>query len=95
VNEEQAKLEVRVQPNANHNSIAGFREGVLYLKIAAPPVKGKANQELIAYLVDILDTSKSSISIQKGQTGRRKSVSISGLSQDSLLGKITGLLEQR
>jgi len=77
-------LTVIVQPNTRHSEIKDFREGVLYLKIAAPPVDGKANREIIRYLSDILGIAKSRISLVKGTTGRRKLLSISGLSSEQV-----------
>ncbi|MFC1921331.1 DUF167 domain-containing protein [Chloroflexota bacterium] len=79
---EEAKLVIRVQPNARKNELQGFREGQLYIKIAALPVEGKANQELVSYLSDILGIAKSRITVEKGVTGRRKLISIAGLNQE-------------
>ena len=59
VKEEQAKIVVQVQPNASENKVARFEGGVWHLRIAAPPIKGKANRELIGFLSDILGVSKS------------------------------------
>ncbi|MFC2022321.1 DUF167 domain-containing protein [Chloroflexota bacterium] len=88
--EEQAKIVVQVQPNASQNRVARFEDGVLHLRIAAPPVKGKANRELIAFLSDILGVPKSNLTIEKGMTSKRKIVAIEGLAQQQvteLLGK--------
>jgi uncharacterized protein (TIGR00251 family) len=83
--EVQTKIVVRVQPNASQNQAQGFKDGVLYVRIAAPPVKGKANQELIKFLSDILGVSKSNLTIEKGMTGKRKVICISGLTQDQVM----------
>ena len=82
--EVQTRIAVRVQPNAGQNQVLGFKDGVLYVRIAAPPVKGKANHELIGFLSDILGVSKSSLTIEKGMTGKRKVIVISGLTQDQV-----------
>jgi len=79
VKKSEARLAVMVQPNARRNEIKGFREGILYLKIAAPPTEGKANRELVTYLSEILGVAKSLISVEKGQKVKKKLVSISGL----------------
>jgi len=81
---EASRITIQVQPKSGRNKITRFEEGVVYIKIAAPPVKGKANQELIKYLSDILEVSKSSIIIEKGATGKRKLVSIQGLTQSEV-----------
>lgn len=88
--ETQAKITVQVQPNASRNKVTRFEDGVLYIKIAAPPVKGQANQALIKYLSDIMDTRKSNLIIEKGITGKRKSITIKGLTQDSVTEKLVG-----
>ena len=78
------RIAVRVQPGARKNSITGYSDGVLRVKVAAPPVEGKANKELIAYLSDILDVKKSAITIEKGQTSRNKLISITGMDEARL-----------
>lgn len=87
---EQARLPVHVQPGARQNSLAGIREGVLYVRIAAPPVKGKANQELIRFLSGILAVSRSSLTIEKGLTSKRKTVRIDGLPQGEVARRLAG-----
>lgn len=77
---------VRVQPNAARNEVLGFKDGCLRVKIAAPPVKGKANQELLRFLSDILKVSRSDITIRKGMASRTKIITIGGLSQGQLVG---------
>jgi uncharacterized protein (TIGR00251 family) len=84
------RLSVKVTPNANRNEIGGFRDGVLQLKIAAPPVKGKANRELISFLSDVLGVSMSSLSIVKGQTSRNKIIAVDGLSQEDIINRLSG-----
>jgi len=54
------------------------------VKIAAPPVKGKANQELVRFLSDILGVAKSNITIEKGLTSRRKVVGIRGVTKEEV-----------
>lgn len=85
------RIRVRVQPNASRNEIAGFKEGILQAKVAAPPTKGKVNQELIKLLASLLQISKSSMNIEKGLTNRTKLISISSEITDSeIMEKLTG-----
>lgn len=58
----------------------GFEDSVLRVRIA-PPLKGRANRELIEFLSQLLNVSKGSITLEKGATSRRKVIGISGLSQ--------------
>ena len=82
---EQARIVARVQPNARQNEVLGFKDGVLHVKVAAPPAKGKANQELVKFLSDVLGVSKSHLTIEKGITGKRKIIGISGLTQSQVM----------
>ena len=86
--EERATIIVRVQPNASQNKLVRFADGVLHLRIAAPPVKGRANQELIRFLSDILGVPKSNLTIEKGATSKRKVISIRGMMQEEIMGRI-------
>jgi len=91
VKKEQATIVVQVQPNASQNKIARFEEGVLHLRIAAPPIRGKANQELIKFLSDILGVGKSKLTIAKGMTTKRKVIVIRGLTQNQITGQLIKL----
>jgi uncharacterized protein (TIGR00251 family) len=84
LSERQAKISLRVFPNAARNEVAGFTDGVLRVKIAAPPVEGKANKELIALLARKLGLSKGDLTIIKGYTSRNKVIVINGLSQEEI-----------
>jgi uncharacterized protein (TIGR00251 family) len=84
VSENKAKLHVRVYPNADRNEVVSFTDGILRVKVSAPPVKGMANTELVWFLSELLNTSRYAISIVKGYTSRNKSVVINGLSQNSV-----------
>ena len=87
--ENEARISLRIQPGAPKNEVAGFANGVWKIKITAPPVEGKANKELIEYLSEILDVAKSRITIVKGERGRDKVVSISGLTLEEAAKKLT------
>ena len=88
--DETTSVSIVVQPNAKRNEVLGFEESVLHVKIAAPPVKGKANRELIAFLSKLLGISKSSITIEKGHISRRKVIAIEGLSQAEVTKRLLG-----
>lgn len=82
------RLQVKVTPNASRNEITGLIDGVLQVKVSAPPVKGKANKELTAFLSQALGVKKSSLSIVKGQTSRNKVIAIEGLSRDDIIKRL-------
>lgn len=72
------KIDVIIHPKSSKNEIVGIHDGCLKIKLTAPPVDGKANAALIAFLAKKLDIPKSSISIIRGETSRRKTVQIEG-----------------
>jgi uncharacterized protein len=79
--EKPVRIAVQGHPGAKRNEFVRFEEGVWHLKIAAAPVEGKANKELIEFLSEILDISKSRITIDKGATGHRKLIALEGITQ--------------
>ncbi len=87
---DQLLLSVKVTPNAARSGIAGWRDDVLQLKIAAPPEKGKANRELIDFLSGALGVKKADIAIVRGLTDRRKTVAVAGMSREELINRLKG-----
>lgn len=75
---ESRTIEVRLTPRASRNEIAGVREGVLAVRVTAPPVDGKANQALRELLAAELGVAKGKVEIVRGQRGRRKLVRVTG-----------------
>jgi uncharacterized protein (TIGR00251 family) len=71
-------LSLHVQPGAKKSGIAGLHGDALKVKIAAPATDNQANAALVEFLSALLDVPKSSISIRRGATSRRKIVEISG-----------------
>ena len=82
-------LRLRVYPSASRNELAGFTDGVLQVRVSAPPVKGKANRELTAFLSEALGLSKSSLTIVKGHTSRNKVIAVDGLSQEEIVRRLS------
>ena len=78
---ESLKLTVYVQPGARETAIVGWVDDELRVRIAAPPVNGKANEALIGLLAKTLGVPKSSVRIQRGESSRRKLVAVDGLEQ--------------
>ncbi|MCJ7677835.1 MAG: DUF167 domain-containing protein, partial [Anaerolineales bacterium] len=80
-----AALTLRVTPRARKTEFAGVLEdGILRVRVAAPPVEGKANAELLAFLAKVLGVRKSRIDIVVGQRGLDKIVSVLDLSADEV-----------
>jgi uncharacterized protein (TIGR00251 family) len=77
-------ITVKVIPRAHQNAIVSYENGILKIRLHAVPEKGEANAELIEFLADEFNLSKSSISIVRGHTSRIKHVEIQGLSEAQL-----------
>jgi len=85
----QVKISLHVHPNATRNEVVGFTGGVWRVKVAAPPTKGKANQELVSFLSRILNLSQGSLTIVKGHTSRDKVIAIDNLSQEDIIRRLS------
>ncbi len=74
--DEQLVLNIRLQPRASRDEIAGLMGERLRIRITAPPVDGRANAHLARYLSDLFGVPKSAVTLLAGQTGRDKRVAI-------------------
>jgi uncharacterized protein (TIGR00251 family) len=69
-------VEIKALPGASRSRVAGLRDGALLVRVAAPPEKGKANEELRACLARALGLPKSAVELVSGAASRRKRVSL-------------------
>ena len=69
-------LAVAVTPNARRTAADGLHDGALRVRLAAPPVDGKANDALTAWLASELGLPKRSVQVLRGMSARRKQLSI-------------------
>ena len=89
-----AALAVRVTPRASHNEIVEIQsDGTIKIHLTAPAHEGKANEELIKFLADILGTTKSNIDILAGATGRDKLITVLDMDADEVHNRIVGHLK--
>jgi uncharacterized protein len=72
-------LRVRVKPKASRSRILGERDGALEVSLAAPPVDGEANAELVRTLSRELRVPRSSVELVSGRTARTKLVCMHGI----------------
>lgn len=82
------RIRVRVKPRASKSRILPVREGILEVALAAAPVDGEANFELIRTLAYTLGCGKSAIEIVTGSGSRSKLVAIVGYTLEELLAKL-------
>ena len=71
-------LRVHAQPRAAKSEIAGLMGEALKIRLAAPPVDGKANRALAEFLAETLNLPKSAVRLKSGETGREKLFIITG-----------------
>ena len=76
-------LTLHIQPGAKKTEVAGKHGDALKIRLASPPVDGKANAALINFVADRLGLAKSAVSLKSGQTSRRKVLEITAAPQDT------------
>jgi len=81
-------FKVKAVPGSSRTAVGGLLDGMLKVKIAAPPEKGKANQCLIEFLAKELGVRKNAVSIITGRTNPIKQVQVMGMSGQTLLKKL-------
>ncbi len=84
------RILVAATPRASRTEVAGIAEGRLRVRVAAPPVEGAANEELVRFLARALGVPKSAVAVTAGAAGRRKTVTVRGVTAAAA----QGLLER-
>ena len=82
VSEPSCRLSLKVVPGASRDAIAGEHGDAIRVKLRAPPVDGRANAALLAFLAERLQLRPSALHLVTGETSRLKIVAISGLAAD-------------
>ena len=70
-------LSVHVQPGARRTEVAGLHGSALKIRVAAPPVEGKANAALEAFVAERLRVARSRVRVTKGELSREKRIAVS------------------
>lgn len=70
------KLKIYVQPGARKTEIVGEHDGAMKIKIKAPPVDGKANEEVVRFFAELLGIAKNKIELVQGEKSRHKTIEI-------------------
>lgn len=76
---EGIRLRLQIQPRASRTAVAGLHGDSLRIRLAAPPVDGAANDELIRFLAALLGVPTRAVGITAGHAGRRKTVRVEGV----------------
>lgn len=80
VSKEGVLVEVYVAPRAKRSQLTGLHGGYPKIALAAPPIEGRANEELIAFLRDLFGLPRSRIELVRGDTSKRKLLLLKGVS---------------
>lgn len=71
-------LDLHVQPGASRSEFAGEHGGRIKVRLAAPPVEGRANEALVEFLADYFEVPRRNVRITAGLKSRRKRVVVEG-----------------
>jgi uncharacterized protein len=85
------RLEVRVQPRAQRDEVAGERDGRLLVRVTAPPADGKANAAVRKLLAKRIGVAPGKVTIVRGEASRNKLIEVEGLDDAQLLRRALGL----
>src|SRR5512145_473504 len=85
-------LRLHVQPRAAANGLAGLQGEMLKLRLTTPPVDGKANKAVVAYLAKLFHLPKSAFVIKSGQQSRSKTVVIKAADEQQIRCALAALL---
>ena len=85
VNADAILFHVRVQPRASRDTIEGEHAGALKVRLAAPPVEGRANESLRHILAERLNVPLSAVRIVSGENSRNKRVAVAGITREQVL----------
>ncbi len=77
-------LTLHIQPGAKKNEFAGCHGDALKIRLAAPPVDGKANDALVKFVAEALAIPKSAVNLKSGQTSRRKVLEVRGATTEAV-----------
>lgn len=88
VGREGVTLNLHIQPGAKKTAVAGLHGDALKIRLAAPPVDGKANEALLSFLAAQLDVAKQRVELISGASSRSKRVHIDQLDADSVAARL-------
>ena len=78
------RVSLKVVPGASKSELAGKHGDAIKIRLAAPPVDGKANAALVVFLADKLGVAKSAVRVVTGDTSRLKLVEVDGIESAEL-----------
>jgi uncharacterized protein len=82
-------FDVVVVPRASRSRVAGLHADSLKVTLAAPPVDGEANEALCSLIAKALGVSKRSVQIARGAHSKHKTLRVTGVTVDQVLGLVS------
>lgn len=86
----EAILKIHATPRGSKNEIIGWRDGVLCVKVTAPPVDGAANALIAKFIADSIGIRKNRVELVSGEKSREKAFRILGMTESELADKLKG-----
>ena len=85
--EDSVTLTLHIQPGAKRSEVAGLHGDALKIRLAAPPIEGRANQALLRFVADSFDVPLRQVELLRGTQSRHKMVKVTGskVAPESLL----------
>jgi uncharacterized protein (TIGR00251 family) len=71
-------LTLHVQPGAKRTEVCGLHGEALKIRLAAPPIEGRANEALLRFIADSFDVAMRQVELKQGGQSRRKVVAVTG-----------------
>ncbi len=84
------RITVRAKPRASKRGVA-VKDGVVIVSVTAPPVDGRANEEIIEVLADHLGVKRADVALVSGETAKTKILQIKGLSSEAIEARLPGM----
>lgn len=83
-----AVLTVHAQPKASRTECVGIYGDALKIRVAAPPIDGAANEELIRFIASRCAIPRASVLIQSGTEGRHKRLCLKGVTAEFVMARL-------
>jgi uncharacterized protein (TIGR00251 family) len=82
-------VDIQVKPRSSREAVGPVQADRLLVAVNAPPVDGKANEAVVRVLAETFGVARSAVSIVRGETGKKKTVRMVGVSAAAVV-KLTG-----
>jgi uncharacterized protein (TIGR00251 family) len=84
------RIHLHVQPGASLTEVAGLHGNRIKLRIQSPPVDGRANEAVVAWIAAKVGVPRRAVRLVRGEKSREKTVEVSGVTVEMVSGKVLG-----